>query len=402
MALALSPVLSRVYDPAEFGVFSAAVALSSAFVGFSTLRLEVLALGTEDDAESSRLIWLGFIVLMVMTTLVLSAAIVAYWGFGAPVWTLLMAPMVFFASLQLIGSAVYVRSRRYKRLSTANFAHQAGTPVFQVALGIGGLGVYGLLVGFGLARSAWVPALVEAIRSGSCRRTDTKADLRQIRRGFVPGSSGLINSVAGQLLILIPIAVYGTAVGGLIGMAVRIMISPLSLIAQSVAAAANGQIGHAFRSGNFDTAVNIAHRGMRDQLAIGAVPLTLAGVGAPWVIPPLLGEQWRGAGLAISALALGALFQFAIAPFAQILNIADESRALLIWDTLRLLSYAMALTVPQLTGHDWKVALWLYSAAQVLVYIGLAWLVTYRLRRRVESAETGLRPPPHTASEMGQ
>lgn len=380
VALALSPVLSRVYDPAEFGAFSAAVAVSSSLVGFSTLRLEVLALGVRDKDESNRLVWLGFLVLLGITLFVFGATGLVYSIANMPVWSLLIAPMVFFASLQLIGGAIYVRRQEYKRLSTANFLQQAGTPVFQVSLGAVGMGVYGLLAGFALARAAWLPSMIEMLRSSRPRMIDGPSHWSQVRKGLVPGFSGLINSIGGQLIILIPIALYGNAVGGLIGMAVRIIISPLSLVSQSVASAANGQVGLAFRSGHTNSAIRIIHRGMRDQAMIATVPLIAVGVGAPWIVTRLLGEQWRETGFAISALALGALFQFAVAPFAQILNIAGQSRALISWDTSRLLIYSIALVLPYFLGLNWIASIWSYSIAQVILYVGLAWLITRRIR----------------------
>ena len=61
VSLLVTPLISRVFDPAVYGKFALITGVTSVFVGVSTFRLEVQSLRTADDAEATGLIRLGLI-----------------------------------------------------------------------------------------------------------------------------------------------------------------------------------------------------------------------------------------------------------------------------------------------------------------------------------------------------
>ncbi|WP_172812170.1 oligosaccharide flippase family protein [Dietzia sp. 111N12-1] len=374
VAFALTPVLSRLFQPEMFGTFSTLVAIASTFVGFSTLRFEVIAQRKSIDSEYWSGIGAALSAVAAISLLLAISSVVAVVVFDSDTWLLWTAPMVVLGSLQLVGGAVYTRNRKYRHLAAANFFQQAGTAVVQVAIGLWSAAIGALIAGFLAARSIWLLPLGK-IRGGEGRLAIRAYWRNHWVNGAQAGTSALINSASGQLVVLLVAALHGAAVVGTVAMAVRIVVAPLGLISQAVAAAVVGEVGKLAREGRQLEARQLVRTGARDNFLIAIFPLAIAAVFAPFVAEPLLGAEWRDVGIAISALAGGALFQFIASPFSQVLNIIDRSGRLLVWDVTRLTAYAASLAVPAAFGMSWLAALIMYSLAQVIIYLLLLWMV---------------------------
>lgn len=372
VTLALTPVLSRLFTPATFGIFSSIVAAASVLVGFSTLRLEVLAQRATNDEEAGRLLALAARASVLVGTVATIPSVIGVLLTDASWWWASVGLLVTLASFQLIGLAAYTRHGRYRDLALTNFLQGAGTGVAQSMLGWWRPGVGSLLAGFGLARLVWL----RSVRPVGASRSELASTWRKYRASAgVAGSSALVNSLAGQVILLATATLHGAVAAGVVAMAVRVLVAPLSLISQAVAAASLGHVGAALRDEDPDRAGHLTRHGMRDLFLLGALPALGALTLAPWLAPIVLGESWRLVGAVTAALALGAWAQFVGAPFGQLLNVAGRSRQLFVWDVARLVLVLAALVVPVWLGGDVVASVWAYSAVQVALYSGLIVLV---------------------------
>lgn len=378
VTLTLTPVLSRLFTPETFGVFSSIVAVASVLVGFSTLRLEVLAQRAADEREAGRLLALAARASVVVGVLATVPAVITVLVTDASWWWATVGVLVTLASFQLIGLAAYTRRARYRDLALTNFLQGAGTGITQTLLGWWRPGVGSLLIGFGLARVVWLRAL----RPVKASRSELDSTWRAHRASAgVAGSSALVNSLAGQVILLATATLHSVVAAGVVAMAVRVLVAPLSLISQAVAAASLGHVGAALREDAPLRAVRLTRHGMRDLFFLGALPAVGALAFAPWLAPVVLGESWRLVGEVTAALAIGAWAQFVGAPFGQLLNVADRSRQLFVWDVARLVLIVAALVVPVWLGGGVVASVWAYSAVQVMLYGALVALVLRAVAR---------------------
>ncbi|WP_459942961.1 lipopolysaccharide biosynthesis protein, partial [Deferrisoma palaeochoriense] len=159
LTLAVAPVLSRLYAPDAFGIFSvyaSLVAVVSVFVG---LRLDLAIHLPEDDDEAAE---------------VLSTALAATAGcslvVGAGVWLggpwlaarlgdPRVAGYLWVLPASLLGAGVFqafrmwgVRRGAFRGLAAGSFVQAAGQAAAQVIMGLGGLGPGGLIGGEALGR----------------------------------------------------------------------------------------------------------------------------------------------------------------------------------------------------------------------------------------------------------
>ena len=377
VSLLVTPVLSRVFEPAVYGRFALITSVASVFVGVSTFRLEVQSLRVADDSEAAGLIRLGLIASVVWAAVLTLAAGLAVMLWGANGYWLSTGILVCLASLQLLGSAVLTRDRQYRRLAAGNFFQGASVGIVQLLLGVISAGVGALIVGFVVARLCWLPALHD-----SRHKATGIAALWRKNRLFasLAGGSAFLNSLTGSAPIILVSFFYGDAAVGQLAIGIRILVTPLSIIGQSAASANIGEVSRMLRAGD-GNAVGLVRHGMRDLLAVGLVPCGLAGTLGAWAVPFFLGREWRQAGLLVAALAAGALAQFVVAPFSQLLNLTGNNRRLLIWDTGRFAATILSFSVAGAAGLPllWAVGSW--SVALVVVHVVQARMVLHAIVR---------------------
>lgn len=368
LALVLTPVLSRLVTPGVFGTFMTFVALASVMVGVSTMRLEVAGQAEPDDDEARAVLGLGMSLAVALGVLVTAATVVAFLLDLVPLLTLTVGPMVTIASTQLIGAAWLARRQAYGALAGASFVQNGGLAVAQAGLATLSPTVGALIVGFVLSRAYWflhIPRFV-------WRRTAARRVWRRHRAyALTAGTSAGVNSLAGQVPILLPALLYGDQAAGLLAMALRILVSPLALIAEAAAAAAVGEISQAIRIQSGQGRA-VLRRGLLDLATVGALPSLAAGALGTVAVPWLLGEEWAGAGTIVAVLAAGAWAQFIVAPFSQALNLSGHSRWLLVWDLARLSVVTAAFLVPSSLGLGIVAAAACYSVAMLGLYAAMS------------------------------
>lgn len=370
VTVALTPIISRLYSPEVFGEFSTIVAVASVLIGFSTMRFEIFAQAEKRFSEFVAAMRLALII-MIATAAALTMATVALARIiDLPTVWLLLGPLVLVGSLQLTGAAALVREQKYRRLSLANFWQQATIGIWQVAVGTFSASIAALVVAFALARSVWVVPTVASLKHA----TSSLRRYCRFRRkeALTAGLSALVNSLAGQAVVILVAFIYGSTEVGLLAMAIRIIVSPIGMAAQAFSSAVVGEIGKELRAGEIATARSSVQHGMLTNLKIGVVPVALVALASPFIAGQILGSEWGGVGTIIAVLSVGALAQFVVAPFSQVLNLTSRSGLLLGWDLTRLVVYVMAIGIPALTGRDWLVAICFYSVCQVAVYALLA------------------------------
>ncbi|MGC5629539.1 lipopolysaccharide biosynthesis protein [Georgenia sp. Z1344] len=354
-------LVARIYDPSTYGEFAAVLALSSVFIGVSTLRLEVRAHGIEGSEKPLFRLALVVAAIVSIPILILSAVAVLL---GADIVWLFCAPMVYIGSVQLVRSAQLVYGRRYLALATNNFAQGASMGSTQYILGLAAPASATLAVGFLVSRLTWIKGIGVMFTNVEPLLVTFKSHWRY---AVVAGTTALINSAAGQLPVLLIVAVYSSVEAGLFAMMLRLLVSPLAVIGRAAGATSIGEVGKLVRRRQPGARRFIARASMELAIA-GLVPCLIVGFAGPWIATTLMGGEWRGAGVLMAIMSVGAFGQFVASPFSQLLNVVGASRSLLVWDLVRLLLFAGAIALPAAFGQSFTYAIGVYSLMHVPVY----------------------------------
>lgn len=401
------PILSRLYEPSEFGAFAAAAALLVVVLTIVCLTYDRAVPLPERDETAGDLIVVCVLATVALTTLVTVALAVAgrqILGLFnaealAPYWWLFAAALVA-GGLYLALTGWAVRDRDFKGIAAARVGQSLAVAVTQVAAGIAGASSAGLLAGDALGRTAGGAQLSGRAwrRLGRALAGTTRARVwwaaRRYRRFPLLGSwPTSINAVSQDAPLLLFITFYGASTGGLFALAQRLIGAPVALVVLSIWQVFFAEAARQVRAGArltpiFQTALR--------KLAVAWVPfIILAPLLAVLLVGPVFGSEWSTTGTYIAILTPLYTAQVLSAPFA-ILEVLERQDLLVVREVLRIVLLTVAIVVAQLLELSALWAVVLLSAAGTCAYLihgGIAWyaLTTYD-RARAETAPSRVEP----------
>ena len=329
---AVTPVLSRLYDPSEIGSAALFVAIAGAVGVLGTLRLDQRIAGC-DDSELPAIL---------RTALALSTVCSAGGAMGWAVWQGggWLAGLAFFGASFGLGMTQVVsqlasREKRLHRFAASRAVAGLGQAGGQVGAGAAGLGGVGMLLGYGIGFLAGVASLGDRLvaRMRPLPGSSRWASAEVLRLSGVVTSASLVNSLVVSAPPLLLATLYGAAEAGHFAMAHRLTIVPAGLVVSAITPVVASQIGDRLRSQQPVGPMVTSH--LRKWLPVAAVVAV-----APWVVQVqwveyLLGSEW---GLVVDyfrALSPMVASLVAVGPLSQVLTMTGRGKTQLIWDLSR-------------------------------------------------------------------
>ena len=308
--LVSSPVLSRLYSPAEFGVYAFLLACVSVLSPSVCGKYNIAILLPRGNRLSNCLAALSIQVCFFVCLVILIIAIL--WAIifeplaalqNAANWILIIPFMLFFTGLSMVFSSMANRKQDYKLLSVSKIIQAIIVAVINIALGVAGFGFAGLLLG----NIAGLFFFNYILYSGLRYSPDLGFNKRKLAAGrkyrefpIFNATPSLLDGVALHLPLFFMSAYYPEAFLGYFALVIRVVNVPLAFISGSVS-----QI-------NVRKVVGLAHERksilpytLKLMLALSClvfpVVFTLYFFAEP-VFVVVFGENWREAGLLASLL----------------------------------------------------------------------------------------------------
>jgi O-antigen/teichoic acid export membrane protein len=378
------PLLTRLYDPSEFGLLTVFTSTVTLVAVLSTAALDGAIPLPLDDRDGAAVAWAAL-----MTVAFTSLVTAVVWVLAAdPITALLGVPQLagywWLAALTVLAMGSYevltdwmVRGRTYGALGRRNVIQGIAQAVTQVGLGLAGVRPVGLLLGFAVGRFASLWGL--ASRGGLLRQPrptfrTLRATVSRFRRfPLLALPSAFVNRAGLEVPLLLTSAIYGDARAGLLGLTVRVISGPLGTIGQAVYQVFAGESSAAVRDPRGTLGAGV--RGsVRRLLLVGLLPAAaLIGFG-PELFGLVFGPEWAEAGEYARVLAVAYLAQFAVVPVSATLFLLERQGQELAWAAARLLLTTAGPVVCGLVDAPITAAIAALAAGQVISYV-----VLYRL-----------------------
>lgn len=396
LVVLVSPLLSRLFSPEQFGVYAIIVAISAVVTVVSTGRLELAVPVAETDRGARDALLLGMLYLLVgtlaTTVVVVVATVLGQQVVPIGAELLLVPAFAFFAGLFELASAYLVRRRRYAaaaRRSVLLNGTMAGT---QVGFGAAGWSA-GLSIGHVISRvvGAWYALHVGGIRIRRDLRGLQRSGVRRVARRtshfpIVLAPSALVNAVGAQAPVLLFGLLLGPAAAGLLGFTQRVLGAPVALLGQSLAQVYTAESASSLRTRTRDTRMLFLRSSailLATATALGIAIYTLS----PALFGPLFGEEWVEAGGIAQALSIGVAAQMVAVPLSQTLIVFGRYRTQLTWDVGRLVVVAAAVVIPSGLGMRLAEIALTFSLTSAASYAVL-WALCFDAVLRGERFET--------------
>jgi O-antigen/teichoic acid export membrane protein len=303
----------------------------------------------------------------------------------ALLWTIPVAALVLGVHQSLC--TWLVRNRVYRRLAAGKAAEGIGKALLQIGLGFASGGGASLLVADLVGRIVGTGMLLEPARHaiGHLRRlplaTWRRIAVRYRDFPFFGTPAALLNAAGVQSPALLLAGFYGLEVAGLFALGQRIIAMPTALVGQAASQVYLGEGARLARENPHGLRRMYARTTIRLTL-LGALPLALCGVVAPWLFSIVFGEAWLEAGHYVRILAIAFALQFVIVPLSQTLSILEKQRWQLGWDAARLVLVTGAIVGSAAAGFSARGAVTALAAAATVAYLALQSLGWIAICRR--------------------
>lgn len=389
LPLAVSPLLTRMYSPEDFGIFG----LFMAVVGFTSAiscgryELAIVISGEDDPAARLTIVSLA---LCTLFSALLAFVVATLWFFSPELsmvdtlggWIWLIPGTTWLAGVGTALTYYQIHYDRYGTVSQANAIRGLTLSVTQVILGSITRGPLGLIIG---SISAFVALVARLAPASLARLKAARSDRHQLhyaaRRysGFPKLNVPSIGVNTGTTLFIAATvsAIFSAATLGMYTLVQRIMGAPASIAGTSV-----GQVF--MKAGTVDLRDRGSLRSLYDatvvRMFLVASPIFLmAATLSPWVFPTVFGQDWSLAGQI--AVALSPMFwaQFISTPISNTANIYERQVVSLSWQVARLVVVGVVTSIGLLTSLTIVSFLWVLSLSLTCYYLGM--IISFRYLR---------------------
>ena len=343
LPIAVSPILTRLYTPADFGVFAMYMAIASILGVLVTGRYELAILIPKQDRDAIHIAALSAGLSVVLSGLLLLVVMV----FNQAIAQLLGSPelsaWLYWVPASTLLSGIYQslnywsnRKSQYKRLAISRTAQSGSASLAQLGAGYVGAGAAGL-VGGQLAGQVLSTAVLTRLicqEDKALIQTIQKNRIIALAKKYLNFPKYLIvahgfNTASSQMPVMLLGALFNSATAGFYTLTQRVMGAPMSLVA--------GALGDVFRQ---EASYAYAHHGnckaiytktLKRLLLIAVIPFLVFFFIAPPLFSFVFGAGWRIAGEYAQILTPMFFLKFVTSPISQVAVIAGQQKIDLWW-----------------------------------------------------------------------
>jgi lipopolysaccharide exporter len=356
LGYALSPVISRLYSPSDFGIFGSFNAVLNVIAAGVTLdySMAIMLPRSKNDAFSlfmlSCLTTVGLAGVASLACLIAPAAIMNI--LKAPyMWLLALFVVAIFANgLNQACQAWCVRSKAFKQTSASQVIRSLTTNGTQIGLGY---------------LKGGAPALISTAILGDVLATFNLArvvfrDFKILKRDFHWGrlkqlaydyrdfpyysaSRNIINSLSLGLPVFLLTHYYGIAAAGAYAFGMKILSTPMEFVLRALRQVLYQKASETHNEGG--RLVPLYFKITGGLFAIAFIPALILVLWAPRLFSWIFGSQWHLAGIFAQGLIVWLMFMFCNLPAVLFARIIRMQRKLFFFDLLVLASRALVLVL---------------------------------------------------------
>ena len=382
VSILVSPILTRIYSPDEFGVFTLVSSIFTILALISGGRYEIAILLPKKDKYAANLLILSlllnslFIVFFYCAILILDI----YFDFtDLSFWIYLCPILVFFVGYVQAFSAWFNRRRNYNKLVISKVFNSTSNNLFAVGLGFLKIKANGLLIAFLVASfTTFLLNIFQLkndlifIKDSFNKRLIKLLAFKYINFPIFNSFQALMDSFQMNAFTYFIAFFYGNYYLGFFALAIRILMMPMNLIGSSISQIFYQEASFQFNDGK-DIAV-LMRKTLKKSIFFATPILIVILFFAPLLFMLIFGKDWEVAGVYAQIIAPWILLDFVRAPLSQVALIFNKQVLLLIISFLSNLILVLVLIYFVNIGYDLKAILKVLCLFQsVYIFLLILW-----------------------------
>lgn len=333
--IAISPILTRIYTPEDFGVFASALSIVGIFLVFSTLKYDMAIVPSSSDSDAKGLVAFSLFIAFIVSSgffLILSLfsrkifillgmnALLSYWVF---------IPMsIFTITCHQVFISYKNRLQAYGVISQNRIYQSVVTAIAQISAGFFGFGLFGMIFGYFFGFMVALCLLLKKINIKKvypyCRFEFLYLSKKYISFPKYALPQSIVDTLNSHGVVLLISYFYSSLEVGLFALATRVAAVPLSIVGGAVS-----QVFYAQASRDIDNIYFLTISTIKKLVLFSFVPYLLLFFFAEWAVLYVFGNAWIGAGEIVEVLTLWLFVRFVSSPLSTIPMIIGKQKEFL-------------------------------------------------------------------------
>lgn len=384
LGILLSPVITRLFAPETYGLYSLFISVTSILGVIVCFRYELSVMLPKTDEEAANLLAVSLISTLIVTVativliLIMSDMIVRLLNSPELKKYLCLIPIsVFFSGVFMALNYWNSRTKNFGRLSIAQIVSSIVAQGAKLGAAFAGYVSGGVLIGaIVLGSFVSTSVLGERIWQDDHALFKSSIQWKKIGAGFkryskfpmVDSWGGLLNMVSWQLPIFFLSAFFSPIIVGYYALGTTVARLPMNIIGGAIAQVFYQKACDAKNKGECTEVVENVYRRL---VAIGLFPMLLLCLIGKDLFSTVFGHNWAEAGLYTQILAPWMFFTFISSPLSTLFAVFERQGSALIVHSAIFLTRLISLYIGCALGNVY-IALGLFSATGIFVYGGLS------------------------------
>lgn len=384
-----SPILSRLFSPAEFGTLAIFLAISSFISNVSMFRYEFAVVLPKKDRDALHIVSLSISILLFVT--LLTGCFICLFRFNICKifnepqlvnWLLLVPFYIFIQGIWRLLNYWSTRKGNFKDIAIGNVLRTYRNSIVSVGLGVLALGknvglILGTVIGqlFETTFLLFQRGKILRVAIKNIKRVYLKEyAIRYKRFLLIDTPHVIIDNINNQGSPFIIAYYFSKQSLGYYSFMMRILRLPVALIGSSISQVLYRTIAHSYANEE-----NISSKVKKITFVLflfSVIPSLILFFFAPKLFAFVFGEEWRIAGEYASILSLYMCTHFVVSSLSFVPYVIGRMKFDFIFSTICNLLFVLLLIASSAFGNDFSVGLWLINIVISSLYMGyIIWIL---------------------------
>lgn len=389
ITILLSPLLTRLYSPVEYGTMALFTSILGVFSVIATLRYELTIMLPEKNEDAINIVVLSTFFSILLSFLLLIVVFIFNNVFVKHLQNAELSNWLYFIPLMvfLIGlfqSMHYWCSRRkeYKKISIAHITRSGLKGSFQIGAiyvmpGISTAGLIGGAIAGQLVSTIIIvvqssKGILKEIKSVNIKKLINLA-ARYKKFPLLNTPHSLVNTLSSNLPVMLLTFFFSSRVAGLYSLSMMAVLLPIGLISNAIGQVFYQRISEAYN--NQENLYIYTYKLLKGLVLASVIPFLLLFFIAPILFGFVFGKEWIEAGQYTRIILPWVFFVFLVAPLSYLpITLGYQKKAFLI-EVVGIIMKIFALFIGSYF-NDPILALCLFSVSGVLILVySITWMV---------------------------
>lgn len=356
ISFALTPIISRLFTPSDFGVFGSFSAVASVIAAGVTLEYSQAIMLPKEKENAINLFFVSCLSTLAIGFLCLTACLLAPTYVNglmktSGAWPLaLLVAAVVISGLNVSFQSWCVRVKAFKHTSASQIIRSLSSSGAKIGFGLFHIGAFGLIVSNVLANIFASINLVRVLIPDvlSLRQSIRWSRMRQLAREYYDfpmysASQNVINALSTGLPVLLLTHFFGIAVAGAYAFGISVLHVPMGFVLSALRQVLFQKAGETkYQGGNLAPLYVKITAGL---FSLALFPSLVLIIWSPEIFAWIFGAQWFTAGEFARYLVLWMTFVFCNLPAVLFARIIRIQRTVFLYDLALLVSRALSLVL---------------------------------------------------------